>query len=93
MSKAIVKIDIPTDYADEYRQWKIEGRLCYLEDGAWTHLKDIECELKPTDKAIPVKRIENWVKETYPITEDWKDYMVSFGELIEAWEKENEQEN
>lgn len=47
-------------------------------------------EEEPTVDAIPVKWIENWVKETYPITEDWKDYMVSFGELIEAWEAENE---
>lgn len=31
--KAIVEIDIPADYTDEYKQWVIDGRLYYLEDG------------------------------------------------------------
>ena len=61
MSKAIVKIDIQTDYADEYKEWLIEGRLCYLEDNAWTHLKDIECEVELYKDAIPIDYIEKWI--------------------------------
>ena len=62
MSKVIVKIDIPTDYADEYKQWIIDGRLCYLEDGAWMHLKDVECKVEPYREVIPVEWIENKLK-------------------------------
>ena len=42
-----------------------------------------------TVEALPIDWLEKWVKETYPITENWEDYMVSFGELIKAWEAEN----
>lgn len=52
MSKAIVMIDIPTDYADEYKQWLIDGRLYYLEDGAWTFLKEVEYKVEPYREAI-----------------------------------------
>ena len=52
--KAIVEIDIPTDYTDEYKQWVIDGRLCYLEDGAWTVLKEDEFKVEPCRDAIQI---------------------------------------
>lgn len=62
MSKAIVRLNIPTDYADEYKQWIIEGRLYYLEDGAWTFLKEVECELEPYREAIPIEWLHSIMK-------------------------------
>lgn len=74
MSKAIVRIDIPTDYADEYKEWIIDGRLYYLEDGAWTFLKEVECKVEPYKDEIQlnlrvpsneiVKAVENSVIDT-----------------------------
>ena len=46
---------------------------------------DIICSETPT----VIEWIEKYVKETYPTSKNWRDYMVSFGELIDAWEKEN----
>ena len=82
MSKAIIRIDIPTDYADEYKQWRIDGRLCYLEDGAWMHLKDVECKVEPYREAISIE----WLKR-YEII---KGQEVRLQEAINEWEKENE---
>jgi len=84
MSKAIIKIDIPTDYADEYKQWIIEGRLCYLEDNAWMHLKDVECKVEPYREVIPIEYIEAFKKKVRHIAPakaviDW---------LLENWEDE-----
>lgn len=84
MSKAIIRIDIPTDYADEYKQWIIEGRLCYLEDNAWTHLKDVECKVEPYREAIPIEYIKAFKEEVRDVTNgkaviEW---------LLENWEKE-----
>lgn len=101
MSKAIVKIDIPTDYADEYKQWMIDGRLCYLEDGAWTHLKDIECELKPTDKAIPIEFIKEemessryiWSNSSVKTELYWRGVYQGLAVLIRNWEKENDSDD
>lgn len=85
MSKAIIRIDIPTDYADEYKQWIIDGRLCYLEDGAWTFLKEVEYKVEPYREAIPVEWIRNYV--SIWISEPYKNFALN---MITKWEKENE---
>lgn len=84
MSKAIVRLNIPTDYADEYKQWIIEGTLYYLEDGAWTVLKDVQYGVELYKDAIPIEWIEEW---------GWKNGMsesMSLRVMIDDWEKENE---
>lgn len=82
--KAIVEIDIPADYTDEYKQWVIDGRLYYLEDGTWTFLKEVECELKPTLKTISIDWIETWVITKFAGAGRVIDA------LLEDWEKEND---
>lgn len=80
MSKAIIRIDIPTDYADEYKQWIIDGRLCYLEDGAWTHLKDVECKVEPFELT---KRMKNRLVDKAEVLE-------TFGELYDIFDDSRE---
>lgn len=84
MSKAIIRIDIPTDYADEYKQWIIEGRLCYLEDNAWTHLKDVECKVELYREVIPVEWIEKKLNCCDNINAE-----IFVKSLIRDWRKEN----
>lgn len=80
MSNAIIRIDIPTDYADEYKQWIIDGRLCYLEDGAWTHLKDVECKVEPFELT---KRMKNRLVDKAEVLE-------TFGELYDIFDDSRE---
>lgn len=92
MSKAIVTIDIPTDYADEYKQWAIDGRLYYLEDGAWTVLKDVQYGVELYKDAIPVEFIEEQIAKTTDINNrDELDvlYAGNLGYLLKLWEEEN----
>ena len=90
MSKYIVIVDIPDDYAEDYSQWEIEGELRYLEDGAWTHFKDVEAILKPNDKAIPIEWITDWLtKQSIPATSYGIDYSA-VEKMLADWEKENE---
>ena len=89
MSKAIIMIDIPTDYADEYKQWIIEGTLYYLEDGAWTVLKDVQYGVELYKDAIPIE----WIEEYRQNREDYADEYNAkavLKRLLETWEKENE---
>lgn len=85
--KAIVEIDIPADYTDEYKQWVIDGRLYYLEDGAWTFLKEVECELKPFDKAILIEWIEKYIDHRLI---KYGDTWTFINGMLADWEKENE---
>lgn len=85
--KAIVEIDIPSDYIDDYKKWLLDGSLYYLEDGDWTHLKNIECELKPTNKAVPVEWIVKWAWAF--MDKNSEGYKMAM-ELLHDWEKENE---
>lgn len=89
MSKAIVMIDIPTDYADEYKQWLIDGRLYYLEDDSWTYLKEVECEVEPYREAIPVHWILHYVDTHYNV-DNYDDIWRYIMKMHDDWEKENE---
>ena len=71
-----------------YSVWGFE-RYTGIDEAPMEYAEEI-IDKQPTVEAIPIEWLEKWVKETYPITENWEDYMVSFGELIKAWEKENE---
>ena len=84
MSKAIVRIDIPTDYADEYKQWIIDGRLCYLEDGAWTFFKEVEYKVEPYKETIPVEWIKSYVQKPISVADYW-----AVVRMVLEWEKEN----
>lgn len=95
--KAIVEINIPSDYINDYKKWQFVGGLYYLEDGAWTHLKDIECELKPTVEAIPVEWIKNkkvdFQNKYYPFNYTrgvQEGYNDCIDYLIDEWEKMKE---
>ena len=88
MSKAIVRLNIPTDYADEYKQWIIEGRLYYLEDGAWTVLKDVQYGVELYKDAIPIEWIRKWNIDNYPYTALLMSEIIP--KMLEDWEKENE---
>ena len=100
MSKAIVRIDIPTDYADEYKEWIIEGNLCYLEDGVWTSLKEVEYKVEPYRKAIPIEWIKGYITPFQvhhdSLSEELKEndgagWVVDvLEEMIREWEKEND---
>ena len=90
MSKAIVRIDIPDDYADEYKEWVIDGRLYYLEDGAWTFLKEVECKVELYRNAIPIEWIKKYAKKGGKIANILFPFEIEM--MIEEWEKENEQE-
>lgn len=90
MSKAIVMIDIPTDYADEYKQWIIDGSLCYLEDGAWTFLKEVEYKVESYREVIPVEWIENWKRGKSSIEQVVADKIMMDYKYRDYWEKENE---
>ena len=91
MSKYIIIVDIPNDYAEDYNQWKIEGELRYLEDGAWTHFKDVEAILKPNDKTIPVEWIMREWRRNQP-NDTQEDVWMRLGvlKMLKDWEKENE---
>lgn len=92
IKKAIVEIDIPSDYIDDYKKWQFDGGLYYLEDGAWTYLKDIECELKPTVKAIPIEWINDWYWNNPDVCCD-KHVAIWFAKLLNDWRKENEKDS
>ena len=87
MSKAIVRINIPDDYADEYKEWIIDGRLCYLEDGAWTFLKEVEYKVEPYRDAILIERIKKIIDLAK--SSGHRRYAELLSYLIEDWEKEN----
>ena len=106
MSKAVLVIDMPKRCKDcfRYRADPWYGGRCTQAKEENGRSKKIEadeeynvqnwCPLRPYEESIPIEWIKKWLETCIPCYDyDRMTYIADVYEMLEDWEKENEQAN